>query len=205
MHFSGGLFGGFYDANARPASFGIKTFFEDREYLKVLDIGYDPGTIDPARRMSLGPLTVRDTHVTLWHVDRRVKANVPEGMGATFYAEGEIGQLSPFIRVGISDGDGTSKSTPAALKNLFAIGAAIRAPFGSQNDLIGFAYGTGEVDRNAGDNFAHTRQHSAEIFYRLELIEGIEVTPDVQMIWNPVQNVSEEFVTVFGFRVKVDF
>ena len=199
------LLGGFYDANARPDSFGIKTFFDDREYLKVLDIGYDPGTIDPARRVSVGPLTVLDTHVTLWHVDRRDRANVPEGIGATFYAEGEIGQLPPFIRVGFSDGDGSSRSTPAALKNLFAVGAAVRAPFGSEDDLIGLAYGTGEVDREAGDSFfAHTRQHSAEIFYRVELVEGIAVTPDVQLFWNPVQNVSEDFVTVFGLRVKAD-
>ena len=148
---------------------------------------------------------MKDTHVTLWHVDRRDKANVPEGIGVTFYAEGEIGQLSPFIRVGFSDGDGTSKSTPAALKNLFGIGAAVRAPFGFKDDLFGFAYGTGEVDREAGDSFAHTRQHSAEIFYRVELIEGVAVTPDMQLFWDPVRNVSEDFIAVFGLRVKVDW
>ena len=46
------------------------------------------------------------------------------------------------------------------------------APFGFEDDLFGLAYGTGEVDREAGVRFAHTRQHSVEIFYRVELVEA---------------------------------
>ena len=71
--------------------------------------------------------------------------------------------------------------------------------------MFGLAYGTGEVDREAGVRFAHTRQHSVEIFYRVELVEGIAVTPNVQLFWNPVQNVSEDFIAVFGLRVKADW
>ncbi|MGI9481107.1 MAG: hypothetical protein ACR2OR_01995 [Hyphomicrobiales bacterium] len=39
--------GGIYDANGRAETSGFNTFFNQKEYLKMVDIGFDPGYINP--------------------------------------------------------------------------------------------------------------------------------------------------------------
>jgi carbohydrate-selective porin OprB len=49
------------------------------------------------------------------------------------------------------------------------------------------------------------QQFASEFFYRLELLEGLEVSPDIQLIWQPANRPDRDFVGVFGLRTRLVF
>lgn len=197
---------GLYDANGKPQRTGFNTFFNTREYLKIVDVGWDPGHLNKDQEVHLGPVKVSDVHLTFWHKDRLKAAGAPAGWGVSFLAEGEIGRYVPFIRAGYSNG---KAGGPSLLNVMLAGGVGIRAPFGQKNDLIGLAAAWGQrdlgtIDTN-GDNIpdlaiGNVNQFSAEAFYRLQVIKEFSITPHVQVIVNPALNAGKNFVAVFGLR-----
>jgi porin len=162
-------------------------------------------------------------HATFWHKDRLKKSNSPEGWGVTLFAEGQIGRVVPFLRYGYSEG--TSGGNPALVDHLIAGGVGITDVFGQNNDLIGIGLSHGRIDLGLtgspdpidtdGDgipdfdfndvvrSLVGTRQSAAELFYRVQVTQEVQVTPSLQLIWDPILNQSENMVAIFSLRGRV--
>ena len=103
------ILAGLQDANGNPMRSGFETFFEDREYFTIAEIGWDPGYLENGNKNPLAP----DYHATIWHADARTALGRPEGWGAGFTATQPFGNLVAFGRYGYSNGGA------ALLKHLF--------------------------------------------------------------------------------------
>ena len=100
----------------------------------------------------------------------------------------------PFVRYA----EGTGAGLP--VRRAGAVGLGFEQPFGQNNDLIGFALGWGEpVNSNKSD------QYMLETFYRIQLTSSMQVTPDFQVIFNPVDNPDENAIAVGGIRLRTLF
>lgn len=224
------VLGGIYDAKGKQSRAGFDSFFNDGEHFTIADIGWDPGYLDPARKVSIGPIEVSDYHITLWHRDSVEKAMTPEGWGFTVFLEHRIGNILPFFRYGYSEGIGGG--SPALLDQMVAGGFAIEDVFGQDNDVIGIGASWGRRDLGStvvpvsspiivdvGDDlinlgeftdllqvdFGTVEQYSVEIFYRVQLTQEFQVTPSVQFIVDPAFNLAEDTITVLGVRGRAEF
>ncbi|MES0404343.1 MAG: carbohydrate porin, partial [Hyphomicrobium sp.] len=91
--------------------------------------------------------------------------------------------------------------------------------FGQNNDLIGMGLSYGKIDLGGsqpvdlnGDGFPdfdlgsvardllRTKQYAAELFYRVQLTQELQITPSLQLIWDPILNRDESTIAVFGLR-----
>jgi carbohydrate-selective porin OprB len=80
------------------------------------------------------------------------------------------------------------------------VGVVWQKPFGRFSDRAGLAgVWADPVDSRGRD------QYAAEFFYRLEVIEGLAITPDVQLIFQPALRPQRDFVGVFGLRTRMVF
>lgn len=202
--------GGIYDANGTPDKAGFKSFFNQKEYIKIVDIGWDPGFINAAQKVSFGPVSIRDIHATIWQKDALKQAGAPKGWGATFFMEAEIGRYLPFIRVGFSDG---TNNGPALANRLVAGGLGVREMFGQKNDLLGMAFSwgkrkIGKIDTNndyiPDTDVGNVSQYAGELFYRVQLTKRIAVTPSVQVTFNPVLQPDKDTLTFVGIRGRFE-
>lgn len=96
-----------------------------------------------------------------------------------------------FLRYGGNDGGINS------IRHLLAVGFSFLTPFGRPNDQAGI-----------GVSFTHPSsndlrdEYSVEAYYRLQLTEGIELSPDAQVIFDPSAG-SQDVVGVFGLRLRL--
>lgn len=73
----------------------------------------------------------------------------------------------------------------------------------------GFAYyGLGGEGNTLGAaiNWADTAtedQYTLEVFYLLKLFDSVELSPDIQLIKNPVNNPDEDLAMIYGLRARV--
>jgi porin len=221
------IHGGIYDAKGKENRAGLDSFFSDGEHFTIADIGWDPGYLDPTRKMRIGPIEVSDYHVTLWHKDSVDKAMTPEGWGFTIFLEHRIGNVLPFFRYGYSEG--TSAGNPALLDHMVAGGVALEDVFGQDNDVIGIGASWGRKDVgntfvplnvpiivDVGDDlggftdnlqvdFGTVEQYSIELFYRVQLTQEFQVTPSLQFIIDPAFNLEEDTIAVLGLRGRAEF
>ena len=64
---------------------------------------------------------------------------------------------------------------------------------------LGWARPNDEVYGPAND------QYTVEVYYRLKLLQNLDVTPDLQVLVDPVQNPDQAVIAVFGLRARVKF
>ena len=224
------ILGGIYDAKGKQNRAGFDEFFHDGEHFKIADIGWDPGYLDPARKVRIGPIEVSDYHITLWHKDSVEKTMTPEGWGFTVFLEHRIGNILPFFRYGYSEGTGAGN--PALLDRMVTGGVAIENVFGQDNDVIGIGASWGRRDLggaaipltipiivDVGDelidlgefsdilqlDFGTVEQYSIELFYRVQVTQEFQVTPSVQFIVDPAFNLEADTITVLGLRGRAEF
>jgi porin len=99
--------------------------------------------------------------------------------------------LGVFFRYGGNDG-GIN-----AIRHLLAVGVSFLNPFGRSNDLAGVGVSfTYPSDSDLRDEYA------VESYYRLQLTEGVELSPDVQVIFDPSAG-GQDVVGVFGMRLRL--
>ncbi|MEM7398464.1 MAG: carbohydrate porin [Pseudomonadota bacterium] len=224
------VLGGIYDAKGKANRAGLDSFFNDGEHFSIADFGWDPGYLDPTRKVSIGPLEVSDYHITLWHKDSVEQAMTPEGWGFTVFLEHRIGNVLPFFRYGYSEGiDGGS---PALLDQMIAGGFAVEDVFGQDNDVIGIGASWGRrnlggtvvpisspIIVDVGDelinlgefteildvDFGTVEQYSVEVFYRMQVTQEFQVTPSAQFIIDPAFNLAEDTIAVLGLRGRAEF
>lgn len=199
------ILAGIHDANGRSTTVGFDTFFDDKEYFTAIELGWDPGYLSGKRE---GFFDGSDYHLTLWHVDERVKPGLPSGRGFNIAAEQPIGDKVLFARYAQANGNVTPVATMAAA------GIAFTGVFGEEADVFAFGAswgrnnfgkflvdidGTGDpvlFDADGLDQFA------IEAFYRMQLTPRLSVSPDVQLIIDPALNLEKSSIGYFGLRAR---
>jgi len=184
------LIGGFADSNSDPAhpGDGFETFFDDREYFKHFEIGWNT-----TRETAF----LNNVHLTLWHADEREAAATPDGWGANVSWSRSVDEhWTTFVR------GGYAKDGGSLLEKSLSTGFAWQTvPGGNQ---LGVAYNFG-VPNESTWGPGLDDQHTVELFYRIQLWKEIAITPDIQYIRNPALNPEDSSLWVFGLRARLAF
>jgi porin len=98
------------------------------------------------------------------------------------------------LRYGYTDGDLTST------EQIVAGGVAFKRPFGKNDDMAGIAAAWGRPSEHVLRD-----QAVVEAFYRFQVTPAIEVTPDLQLTIDPSLAPEEDYVWVFGVRMRITF
>jgi len=133
------------------------------------------------------PTTDKDTWAVYYNLQQYIKGDVEQGWGI-------------FLRAGISDGD------PNPVENFLSAGVGGKGIFASRpQDRFGIgAYWTKLSDDSLLAAIDIDNSYGFEIFYNFEIIPGLNVTPDIQIIESPLPRVDDTTV-VIGVRTKWDF
>ncbi len=120
-----------------------------------------------------------------------------------------------FLRGGIMDDDvvrfdgADVESAPikGAISGGFRVGGSY---WGRDGDRFAVAFGTVFLDDELEGYFGLPDdigdEHHLELYYTLSLLEGgLELSPDLQVIWNPGGDSDADTVTVGGVRMQVNF
>ena len=181
------LVGGIADANGDPTDLGdgFDSMFNDFETFKTLEFGW----VSKQEEVFLN-----NAHVTLWQVDERNRAGTPDGWGiSASITKNTDNGFMPFLRGGWADDGGSLYE------------ASVSAGFGYTpnpgQSMLGVGLNWNRPNRSTfGANLDD--QYSLEIFQQLQLTEGIELTPSVQIIKNPALNPTDDWSTFFGLRLR---
>jgi porin len=184
------LIGGFADSNSDPTDplDGLDTFFNDREYFKHVELGWNA---------SRETAFLNNIHLTLWHNDEREAAAVPAGWGANLsFSRSWNEHWIPFLRLGHAKDAGT------LMERSLSTGFAYQTvPGGNQ---LGVAYNYGVPNESTWGPGLDDQQ-TLEVFYRIQLWKEIAITPDVQYIKNPALNPDASWMWVWGLRARFAF
>ncbi len=181
---------GFADSNADSTDpfNGFDTFFDDSEFFKSVEFGW---VASPDR------FYFDNTHITYWHADERIKAGVAGGWGVAFSSEYSFDdRWLPFIRAGYAKNGGSLLQK--------SLSAGVGYHFSDDISLLGFGFNWGEPNE---DTFGPglRDQYTMELFARLQVMENLQITPDIQLVINPARNPAAEQSWVFGVRARLVF
>jgi len=162
------------------------SFFNDNEYFSSVELGLTS---------SKENYFLDNTHVTLWHTDEREEAGVSDGWGAAFSFSRFFGEnWIPFLRAAYTDDGGS------------LLQKTVNTGFGYKLEKsqlgVGFIWGQPNEDTFGAEL---SDQYATEFFCRLQLTQNIELTPDIQLIFDPAFNPEADEVWVFGLRTRVAF
>ena len=137
------------------------------------------------------PYLLDNVHVVYWHRDAIDETQTPSGQGVSFafsrwFAERNMGG---FIRAGWSDASEASLLEKSA-------SAGLTAHVTERDDYTGIALSWGRTFDSDVD------QVTAEVFYRFQLTKHIAITPNIQLLVNPVLNPDQSSVWVGGLRLR---
>ena len=169
------------DANADPAEPGFDVF-DHGKLFKSLEVG-----LTSARDR----IYFDNVHMTLWHVDGDTSLSRTEDYGASFSAAWFVDNTwMPFLRAGVAD-----KGT-GLYKRSLSTGLAY---YGRNTDAAG-------IGLNWAESATSTQaQFTAELFYRFSISPGLQITPSIQVVENPLDNAGLGTVTVLGLRTRLVF
>ena len=183
------IIGGFADSNADSTDpfEGFDTF-GDHEFFKTIELGW----VTSRDRFYLD-----NTHVTYWQADERVQAGVLDGWGINFSFEHAFeDKWMPFVRAGYAEDGGS------LLQKTF--GAGLGYHFGDNNSLLGLGANWGEPNEGTfGPGLKD--QYTVELFSRLQVMENLQITPDIQYIKDPARNTEEDSSWIIGLRARLIF
>jgi len=177
-----GLLAGLTDANGDPSDpfESAKNLFDEGELFKHIAVGWSPDWAD---------LYDQTVQLTLWQVDERVEAGVEEGHGVAFLASARINNWRPFLRLGSAADAGVLNDRS------ISIGTGYDARGG--NDLAGLAVGWARAPDSSRD------QYTLEAFYRYDMTDFLQVTPEIQYVVNPAFDPETDEILVLGLRLRI--
>ena len=179
---------GIADANGDPTDIGdsVNSFFSESEFFTHIEIGWISSW---ERRFS------DNIHLTAWHADERQQAQVPSGWGVAFsFSRLFADTWEPFFRAGYSEDGGALWDR--------SVSAGFGYYPGKKGDVLGVGLNWSRPDEDVfGPGLDD--QYTAEIYYRLQVLKVLTVTPDVQLIIDPVLNPQEKSIWVFGLRARL--
>ena len=86
------------------------------------------------------------------------------------------------------------------MQQSLAAGIVFTQAFGYNNDWLGLGFiWTDPSDGTRRDDYG------MEMFWRLQLTENIQLTPDVQLYFDPSTNPNRDIEAAFGLRVGMYF
>ncbi len=169
------------DANADPSDPNFDVF-SDGNLFKSLELGYTSG---------FDRIYFDNVHLTLWHADGAEDGSRAEDYGAAFSAAWFVdNKWMPFFRAG------ASKGTAALYDRSVSAGVGY---YGRNTDLAGLGLNWAEARGIDGDQF------TLEAFYRFSISPGLQITPSLQYISNPLLNPAQDSITLFGLRTRIVF
>ena len=169
------------DANADPSDPNFDVF-SDGNLFKSLEIGYTSG---------FDRIYFDNVHLTLWHADAADDGSRPEDYGGAFSAAWFVdNKWMPFFRAG------AAKGTAALYQRSVSAGLGY---YGRNTDLAGLGLNWAEARGVDGDQF------TLEAFYRFSISPGLQITPSVQLISNPLLNPDQDSIALFGLRTRIVF
>ena len=192
---------GIADASADPTDVfeGFDTFFNDFDTFKSFEIGVTGG----GKR-----LFVDNAHIAFWHLDDSKETGAQGGHGVNVSMSTLVkGKWLPFLRGGWAhEGGGVYE-------------ASVSAGFGYMNQPGGNLLGVGlNWGRPNSDTFPIDLddQWTGEIFYRVQLLENVQITPSVQFLKDPAlyetikalqgePDKDKDLIVLFGLRARVQF
>ena len=83
-----------------------------------------------------------------------------------------------------------------------SVGLGYESPFGRRGDLIGLAYNWSKPSKLLA---TERSQNLVEAFYRIQLTGSLQLSPDIQVVFDPGDRPGSETVFVFGLRLTTDF
>ncbi|MEH6651843.1 MAG: carbohydrate porin [Motiliproteus sp.] len=177
------VIGGIVDMESDPTEplDGFDTFFSDGHYFKTLELGWTA---------SQEQIYVDNIHITLWDSDRSVQMNQAEDSGVNISASKMYGAWLPFVRAGVAD-NGSLLGIDKSLSTGFAY-------YGLGNAANNLGVAINWADANADDD-----QLTLEAFYFIKVLPYLELTPDLQIIKNPVSNPAEDTIVIAGIRARI--
>jgi len=183
------VIGGIADANGdphNPEDF-FDSFFNESEFFKHIEIGHIG---------SWENRFVDNTHITLWQVDSREKFGIDDGWGVALSWSHQFGEWLPFIRAGYSDGGGSLVDR--------SISSGVGYTLNERGDYIGFGANWGQsTATSTADN--NINQYTFETYYKLQLLNHLQIVPSVQYVSNPAFDPTEDHLWVFAIRMRATF
>lgn len=178
------ILSGFADANADPSKpfDSARDFFDKRETFKHLAVGWSPDWGDSVNQLS---------QLTIWQVDDRDHAGVEGGHGVDFTASARKDNWLPFLRIGYA------KDAGATLERTISIGNGYEIRGG--NDLAGIGVNWGRAPDSSRD------QYTLEAFYRYDMLDFLQLTPQIQYVINPAFDQTTNDILVLGARLRAFF
>lgn len=181
---------GVTDANANSSDIfqGFDTFFGDFETFKNVELG-----MTSAKEK----LFLDNVHVTLWQIDASSLSGSPDGWGANFSTTTTVAdKWLPFLR------GGWSKDGGSLLEASVSTGFGYKSPGSSDLLALGLNWG-----RPNADTFGPglDDQFTAELFYRWQTAQHLQLTPSIQLLANPALNPNEDLIALFGLRARLIF
>lgn len=175
---------GIGDMNGQKTSLCFNTFFSRGEYFKGFEVGYKPKI--PCRGEG-------NYNITIWHTDpiKRESQRSSKGVAISLEQEFRMG-IVPFLRLGFSDGNASD------ITRSLSGGFGILRPFCREDDqfAIGGTWGKPKDNQLSG-------QFMLETYYRLQLSQNVQITPDIEMIVNPTYNSQNNVIGVFSLRMRM--
>jgi porin len=161
-----------------------ESFFDGgAEFYKHLEFGWSP---------SRAERYFTNIHLTAWHVDAREDAGIGSAHGITIGANktwNETWML--FGRAGWSKGAAPIYNQTATV----GVGRLIR----NWSDVFGFGVNWGRPPDSS-----LPEQWSAEVFYRLQLSQNLQLTPSLQYLKDPALNSEHSSIWVAGLRMRIN-
>lgn len=179
------VLGGFADTNGDPTDpwGSVNTFFDQAEYFYHLEFGWIS---------SFENRFADNIHITAWFADKRDAEDVPYGWGVTFsFNRLFADKWEPFVRAGYADDGG------ALLDKDISLGLGYYTQQKSGLLAVGLSWGE-PSEQSFGTELED--QYTVEIFYRMQLLQNVTITPDIQLIVDPALNPEEDVIAVFGLR-----
>ena len=177
------------DANARRTSIAANDFYDKNDYFTAAEFGLTP---------MLAGLGQGYYQFTVWHTDGSDNGNEPNqssGKGVSLRFEQEIGEdILPFVSYARASGSATD------VRQLVTAGIGLTGIVGNRDDIVGIAVAWGQPKDRSLRN-----QYVPEVFYRVQLTDYIQVTPDLQLITKPSRNRDNDMIGVLGLRMRIIF
>ena len=121
--------------------------------------------------------------------------NTGYGFGVMFEQE-----IAP--SVGLLLEYGSSQAPLSTIEQIANIAVGVREPFGRRNDYFGVALSWSKP--TSAYSPQRREEQMLETFYRIQLTESLQLTPDLQVLFQPATG-DPDPVVIFGLRLRMQF